>query len=120
MALLDFKQYLYKVQQQYIEMKADLSDFEEALKAGYITEDKLQEVKNDVLELETNYHRLLYAAFLLEIPRKKSNKSKFKKQNKDLTTYFEAVSADEASVISENTSLLTHLRQELKNLKGQQ
>lgn len=43
MAIIDVKRYYYEVLNQYLEMKEDIADFEEALKAGYITEDKLEE-----------------------------------------------------------------------------
>ena len=37
MAIKDFKQYLVQVQLQYLEMKQDLTDFEEALKKRNIS-----------------------------------------------------------------------------------
>lgn len=118
MALIDFKQYLYKIQNQYLEMKADLTDFEAALKAGHITEDQLESVKQDIADIERNYQRLLYVAFLLELPRRKSKKEKYINSNKQLKTYFNNTASDLDSVITENTSLLTHLRSELKKLKN--
>ena len=45
MAIKDVKQYYYSMQAQYLEMKADLQDFEEALAAGYITEEQLNSLK---------------------------------------------------------------------------
>ncbi len=119
MAVKDFKQYLTQVQLQYLEMKDDLADFEEALKNGFITEDKLAEVKDTVASLELNYQRLLYVAYLLELPRRNSKKVKSKNspQNQKLNTYFEENLASSSKVIDENTSLLTQLRRQLKNLK---
>ena len=76
MAVRDFRQYLGTVQRQYLEMKADLKDFEQALKDGFITEEKLQEVIEDVNKIETNYNRLLYVAYLLELPNRNEKKSK--------------------------------------------
>ena len=60
MALIDFKRYMFQVEAQYVEMKEDLKDFEQALKDGYITEDKLVSVREYVEMLEQNYKRLLY------------------------------------------------------------
>ena len=62
MAVKDVKEYYYKMFAQYLEMKNDLADFEEALKNGFITEEKLAEVKDTVNSLELNYQRLLYVA----------------------------------------------------------
>ena len=119
MAVKDFKQYLVQVQTQNLEMKNDLADFEEALKNGFITEEKLAEVKDTVNSLELNYQRLLYVAYLLELPRRESKKVKAKNspQNQKLVAYFEENSASSNKVIDENTSLLTQLRQQLKKLK---
>jgi polyhydroxyalkanoate synthesis regulator phasin len=120
MAIKDFKQYLVQVQLQYLEMKQDLTDFEEALKNGFITEEKLEEVKDTVTQLELNYQRLLYVDYLLELPRRDSKKAKAKKspQNKRLEKYFEESLASSTKVIDENTSLLTQLRKQLKKLEN--
>lgn len=117
MALIDFKRYMFQVEAQYVEMKEDLKDFEQALKDGYITEDKLVSVKEDVERLEQNYKRLLYAAFLLEIPKRNSKKAKHKNANSTLINYFEKLGASESAVINENKSLMTKIRAELKALQ---
>ena len=75
MAVSDFRQYLGTVQRQYLEMKEDLRDFETALKDGFITEEKLQDAIEDVNKIETNYNRLLYVAYLLELPNRKESKT---------------------------------------------
>lgn len=120
MALIDFKRYMFQVEAQYVEMKNDLIDFEKALKDGYITEEQLKSVKEDVDIIEQNYRRLLYAAFLLEIPKRNSKKAKHKAANKAVIDYFEALGAGENAVIDENKSLITKIRTELKELQKTQ
>lgn len=120
MALIDFKRYMFQLEAQYVEMKNDLIDFEKALKDGYITEDQLESVKEDVDVIEQNYKRLLYAAFLLEIPKRNSKKAKYKAANKAVIDYFEALGAGENAVIEENKSLITNIRAELKKLQKNQ
>ena len=44
MAIKDVKVYFYNMLGQYLEMKEDLKDFDQALQDGHITEDKLEEV----------------------------------------------------------------------------
>ena len=119
MALKDVKQYYYNMQAQYLEMKADLEDFESALKAGHITEDQLQSVKDDIAKLEQNYQRLAYILFLFEQPNRKEKVAGFNKRNEGLTNYFTELKASEAEVKLENESVLNHIRQELKKLKEQ-
>lgn len=116
MAVRDFKQYLVKIQGQYLEMKADLADFDEAFRNGHITEEQLQTAKADVHVVEQNYQRLLYVAYLLELPRRESKKTKYKKANKKVTNALSEMKADEEAVFDENKSALDHLRQELKTL----
>jgi len=45
MAISHVKKYMYTMQNQYLEMKADLEDFNQALKDGHITEEQLESVK---------------------------------------------------------------------------
>lgn len=118
MALGDVKEYYYKMLAQYVEMKADLEDYNQAAANGYITEDQLEEVKKDIFEIEQNYNRLTYIMYLLELPKRKQKRKSFEsnKANKELHTYLQGKNADKDSIISENESVLTHLRKELKNL----
>lgn len=118
MALKDFKQYLIQVQSQYLEMKADIADYEQAFKDGYITEDKLEELKADVDNININYQRLLYVDYLLSIPNRKNKKEKFKKNrsNSALETYFTENNSTSKAVSEENKSLLDDIRRQLKAL----
>ena len=76
MAVKDVRNYFYTMLSQYIEEKQNLADFEEALKAGNITQDQMQEAMENVANLETNYHRLVYIMYLLEMPNRKNKKVK--------------------------------------------
>jgi len=116
MAVRDFKKYLVKIQGQYLEMKADLADFDEAFRNGHITEEQLKTAKDDVYVVEQNYQRLLYVAYLLEMPRKEAKKEKYARANKKVTKALSEMKADEQSVFDENKSALDHLRKELKEL----
>jgi hypothetical protein len=117
MAIKDVKQYYYAMQAQYLEMKADLADFEEALAAGHITEDQLEAVKEDVFKLESNYDRLTYVMYLLEIPNRGSKKAAHAKANAKVLDFFEETNSSENKVAEENRSTLDHLRAELRKLK---
>lgn len=118
MALIDVKEYYYKMLEQYLEMKDDLADFEQAVKDGHITEDQLVLVKEDFAAVEQNYQRLTYIMYLFELPKRKRKKIKFKKNksNSLIETYMRANHADTAAVIDENTSMIAHLRAELEHL----
>lgn len=114
MALRDVKEYYYTILGQYVETKADLADFEKALKDGHITEDQLEEVKANIEQLKINVDRIQYIMYLFELPKRKKKQEKFKQTNKILEDYFKGVGANLASIQAENETVLTHLRKELK------
>ena len=92
------------MQAQYLEMKADLADFEQGLQDGYITEDQLEAAKEEINLLENNYDRLSYILYLLEIPNKNSKKAKHKKTSQQLLTYFDKRNATEARCLAHHHS----------------
>ena len=116
MAAKDVKEYYFKLIAQKAELEADLADFEEALKNGFITEDQMQAAKDELIPYQINLDRLTYIIYLLELPNRKAKKAKFAKQNKKILDELEKRNADEQSVISENKSALDAFRKEVKEL----
>ena len=116
MAVKDVKEYYFKLIAQKAELEADLADFEEALKNGFITEEQMQAAKDELIPYQINLDRLTYIMYLLELPNRKTKKAKFAKQNKKILNELEKRKADERSVISENKSALDGFRKEVKEL----
>ena len=116
MAVKDVKEYYFKLIAQKAELEADLADFEEALKNGFITEEQMQAAKDELIPYQINLDRLTYIMYLLELPNRKAKKAKFTKQNKKILNELEKRKADERSVISENKSALDAFRKEVKEL----
>ena len=119
MAIKDVKRYYYNMLAQYLEMKADLKDFEQAVADGFITEDQLEAARDEVAKVEQNYDRLSYIMYLLEMPNRSEKKGAFKRREATLTEFFSTARADSESVKLENSSALTALREELKKLTKQ-
>ena len=117
MAIKDVRNYFYTMLCQYIEEKQNLADFEEALKEGYITQEQMQKAMENVANLETNYHRLVYIMYLLDMPNRKSKKSDYVKQHKTILDELQRLGADVDSVKDENTDALIHFKATLKALK---
>lgn len=117
MAVPDVRNYFYTMLCQYIEEKQNLADFEEALKAGNITQEQMQEAMENVASLETNYHRLVYIMYLLDMPKRKSKKSDYVKQHKTILEELKRLGADIDSVKEENTDALIHFKAALKAMK---
>lgn len=116
MAVKDVKEYYFKLIAQKAELEADLADFEDALKNGFITEEQMQAAKDELIPYQINLDRLTYIMYLLELPNKKAKKAKFANQNKKILSELEKRNADELSVISENKSALDGFRKEVKEL----
>lgn len=116
MAVKDVKKYYAKLIAQKAELEADLVDFEEALKNGFITEEQMQKAKDELIPYQINLDRLTYIIFLLELPNREAKKVKFAKQNKKILNELEKRKADEQSVINENKSALDGFRKEVKKL----
>ena len=116
MAARDVKEYYFKLIAQKAELEADLADFEEALKNGFITEEQMQAAKDELVPYQINLDRLTYIMYLLELPNRKTKKAKFAKQNKKILNELEKRKADEQSVIAENKSALNAFRKEVKEL----
>lgn len=116
MAVKDVKEYYFKLIAQKAELEADLADFEEALKNGFITEEQMQAAKDELIPYQINLDRLTYIMYLLELPNRKTKKAKFAKQNKKILDELGKRNADEQSVITENKSALDAFRKEVKEL----
>ena len=116
MAVKDVKEYYFKLIAQKAELEAELADFEEALKNGFITEEQMQAAKDELIPYQINLDRLTYIMYLLELPNRKAKKAKFAKQNKKILDELGKRNADESSVIAENKSALDAFRKEVKEL----
>ena len=118
MAIKDVRQYFYTMLAQYLEEKQNLADFEAALKEGLITEDQMQEAKETVAGLETNYHRLAYVMYLFDMPNRGTKKAAYVKQYKTILKELEALGADIESIKEENSEALIHFKAALEALKN--
>jgi hypothetical protein len=118
MAKKDVQQYFFNMLAQYLEEKQNLADFEEALKEGHITQEQMQEALDTVASLETNYHRLVYIMYLLDMPNRKSKKADYVKQHKVILDELKKLGADIDSVKEENSDSLIHFKAALKALRN--
>jgi len=112
MAIADFNEYFYQMERARFEAKNNLLDFEEAVKNGNITEDKLQEVYKRFEIIDANYQRAAYIKFLLKKRKRKTNS----KADEALAQHFAELKADLESVNAENKEANDSMRQELTEL----
>ena len=109
MAIKDVREYFYTMQAQYLEMKSDLADYNQAFQDGHITEEQLDIVKADIAEIEKNYQRLAFIVHLLGIRKKRSKKQLL------LDT---ALEKELATRGADNTSVETENKEKIEQIKA--
>ena len=117
MAIRDFNLYLANVQAQVLATKNDLADFEQGLKDGYVTEQQVEDLRAEYQRIDDNYQRLLYVGYLLELPKSKWRKKKFRRKHDDLEIYLDKANATEDKVIKENEIAMELIKNEIAKLK---
>lgn len=118
MAIRDFNLYLANVQAQVLATKNDLADFEQGLKDGYVTEQQVKDLRAEYQRIDDNYQRLLYVGYLLELPKSKWRKKRFRRKHEDLEIYLDKANATEDKVIKENEIAMELIKNEIKKLKA--
>ncbi len=117
MAIRDFNLYLVNVQAQVMATKNDLADFEQGLKDGHVTEQQVEDLRAEYQRIDDNYQRLLYVGYLLELPKSKWRKKRFRRKHDDLEIYLDKENATEDKVIKENEIAMELIKNEIKKLK---
>ena len=117
MAIRDFNLYLVNVQAQVLATKNDLADFEQGLKDGHVTEQQVEDLRAEYQRMDDNYQRLLYVGYLLELPKPKWRKKRFRRKHDDLEIYLDKANATEDKVIKENEVAMELIKNEIAKLK---
>lgn len=112
MSVKDIKNYYDSVANQYLEMVNDLKDFEEAVSNNIIEPERLEQIKKNIEPIKTNYQRLSYIMYLLNLPVKKSKHKKYENQNKKFLKMISKENTQEA-VKQENEKTLNIIKNEI-------
>lgn len=84
------------------------------MKDGYITDERLNDIKADFDVIDTNYQRLAYIMHLFAIPNRHSRKQS--KAEQDLVKKLTLVHANDDYVRLENSDALASLRKHIDQL----
>lgn len=84
MSKKDFDREYIQIESQYLEMLENLKDMEKELADGLVNPDLLEQMKEIIKPLRTNYEMWNYIKFLLNKPTKKKKEEKYNNQNKKL------------------------------------
>lgn len=114
MAAKDVQLYYEQVAQQYLEMQAELKDFSAECERGLVSPEQVEQYKQMLQPIKTNYEMISYIIFLLNKPVRAKKFSTYKNQNKKLLTH---VISKEA-VLDSNNNVLKNLHEYTENLKN--
>ena len=115
MAVKDVEKYFYKMKKVKYEMQENLIEWDKALQAGYVTEDRVLEAKRQFELVKTDYDRLEFIMFLL---KKRNYKDKQPKQYEEQLAEFQAKKADDESVVEECYDALAKTKDELDKINN--
>lgn len=107
MSKKDFDKEFIQIENQYLEMLENLKDMEKELADGLVNPDLLEQMKEIIKPLRTNYEMWNYIKFLLNKPTKKKKEEKYKNQNKKLMVKMKTLEETK----EENNKVLDELKE---------
>lgn len=114
MALRHVKKYFSQIATQYFQMAKMLEGFEKELKEGKIEESQVQTARAMIQPLKTNYDRMAYVIYLLNLPNDPRSRKNNEKDQVRLKNYFSRVKADQDGIEFEDKDVLENLKKFLK------
>ena len=109
MALKHVFKYYNQICDQYMQMLAEIKDFEEEAKQGLIEPERLDKIKEEIRPMQDNYERWSYMMYLFNLPNRKEKEKKYKKQNKKLLASIEEKNKIN-SVLEENQQVIDKIK----------
>ena len=109
MAKRDVEEYYQQVCRDYKEMLDTLTDMEDAFNQNMVSEEQLNNVKNMIVPLKSNYMTLSWIMYLLYKPQRKEKADKFDRE----MTKFKSdkdINRDKLHVLTENQEVLNKLK----------
>ena len=110
MSVKHIKAYYEEICDQYHEMVENLRDFEKECEQNIVSPERIEQLKQMIVPLKTNYERISYIIFLLNQPDKKDKQKKYQKQNAKLLKAIDKMNTLEG-VKAENKDVLKKMRE---------
>lgn len=117
MAKRDVALYFLQVQSQYFEMVKLAKEMNEELKKGFVTQEQVESIQNEMNILKANYERIAYIMLLLNKPNRKSKKSKEESIYKEWYDYLKGASKE--AIMDENRDVLCDFKKFIKEIKDE-
>ena len=104
-------EYYKSVESQYFDLLNDAEDMQQAVKDKILSESQLEEFTKLIDKVKTNYTRLSYIMYLLDLPNKKSKENRNSKQYKKTKKLFNGLNATSEDIIEENKYILNQFKE---------
>lgn len=104
-------EYYKSVESQYFDLLNDAEDMQQAVKDKILSESQLEEFTKLIDKVKTNYTRLSYIMYLLDLPNKKSKENRNSKQYKKTKKLFNGLNATSEDIIEENKDILNQFKE---------
>ena len=104
-------EYYKSVESQYFDLINDAEDMQQAVKDKILSESQLEEFTKLIDKVKTNYTRLSYIMYLLDLPNKKSKENRNSKQYKKTKKLFNGLNATSEDIIEENKYILNQFKE---------
>lgn len=117
MAYKQVKIYYKQVEAQYLEMKQDAQDFDDALRTGRVSQEQFDQFQIALLRLKENYNRLSYIMFLFNTPNRKKKIARYNKQQHSL--YNKVQEFSDSVILDENADILKTFKKCLEAIPKQ-
>ena len=82
MAKRHVEEYYNTVCNQWLAMQNELNDFAEEARKGLFPPERLEQIKETIQPIKTNYETLSYIMYLLNMPNRKEKESKYIRSTK--------------------------------------
>lgn len=117
MALKDVKNYFKEEEKLYFDMLNSLSEMQKEFEEGNITEEELNKMLLPVTNIKNVYLLLAYVIYLFNQPNRKKKISKYKKQNREINSFFEDNDLSMDIALEKDKDALKLFKENLKKLK---
>ncbi len=117
MAKRDVALYFLQVQSQYFDMVKLAKEMNEELKKGFVTQEQVESIQNEMDILKANYERIAYIMLLLNKPNRKSKKSSEESIYKEWYDYLKGASKE--AIMDENRDVLCDFKKFVKEIKDE-
>ena len=108
MARRDFDAYYNKIASQLFELDRVFKELAAEADAGMVEPERLEQVKKTIEPIKNSYQTLSYIKYLLDMPARKTKRSRFARQNKKLLNASKG--SQSKDVIERNDKILRGLK----------